>query len=355
MKLVKPRSTELDVNRYLGLLPELDELFHLIELMGDQGKVKLLGEVENSNRVFPLIGLVLGTEDKTAPTFSLFSGVHGLERIGSRVSLAYLRTFLQLLKWDRNTQEILQRSRFVLLPVINPVGMFLKRRSNGNGVDLMRNAPIQAENLSRFSLYGGHRISPRLPWYQGPSNAPMEYEAQVLCQFVKDEVFSSKLAISVDVHSGYGARDRFWFPYAKTRNPFKHLSEVFTLKSMLDQTYPNHIYKIEPQSNQYVTHGDLWDYLYEQHLNLEGNRLFLPFCLEMGSWLWVKKNFRQVFSILGVFNPIAQHRLQRTLRRHIHLFDFLHRAVQSPLSWAGLPATEKILIRKKALDLWYDD
>lgn len=355
MKLVKTLSTEFDVNRYIGLLPELDELFQLIELMGDRGKVKLLGEVQHSDRSFPLIGLVLGTEDKSAPTFSLFSGVHGLERIGTRVSLAYLRTFLHLLQWDKNTQDILQRSRFVLLPVINPVGMFLKRRSNGNGVDLMRNAPVKADKLSPFSLYGGHRISSKLPWYQGPDNHPMETEAQVLCQFVKEEVFGSELAISVDVHSGYGTRDRFWFPYAKTRNPFKHVSEVFALKTMFDRTYPNHIYKIEPQSNQYITHGDLWDYLYDQHLSTESNRLFLPFCLEMGSWLWVKKNFRQAFSILGVFNPIAQHRLQRTLRRHLHLFDFLHKAVQSHSSWAGIPAAEKMLIRKQALDLWYDE
>jgi Zinc carboxypeptidase len=330
VKLVKPITTEFDINRYTGLLPELDELFQLISLLGDRGKVKLLGEIEHSNRVFPLIGLVLGTEDKTAPTFGLFSGVHGLERIGSRVSLAYLRTFLNLMSWDKNTQDILNRSRFVLLPVINPVGMYLKRRSNGNGVDLMRNAPVMAENLSRFSLYGGHRISSKLPWYRGPSDSPMESESQILCQFVKDELFASQLAISVDVHSGYGTRDRFWFPYAKTRNPFKHLPEVFALKTMFDQTYPNHIYRIEPQSRQYVTHGDLWDYLYDHHLALEGNRLFLPFCLEMGSWLWVKKNIRQAFSILGVFNPIAP-------------------------SWAGLPASEKILLRKKALDCWYDD
>lgn len=355
MKLVKTLSTEFDVNRYIGLLPELDELFQLIELMGDRGKVKLLGEVQHSNRSFPLIGLVLGTEDKSAPTFSLFSGVHGLERIGSRVSLAYLRTFLHLLQWDKNTQDILQRSRFVLLPVINPVGMFLKRRSNGNGVDLMRNAPVKADKLSPFSLYGGHRISSKLPWYQGPDNHPMEHEAQVLCQFVKEEVFASQFAISVDVHSGYGTRDRFWFPYAKTRNPFKHVPEVFALKKMFDRTYPNHIYKIEPQSNQYITHGDLWDYLYDQHISTESDRLFLPFCLEMGSWLWVKKNIRQAFSILGVFNPIAQHRLQRTLRRHLHLFDFLHKAVQSPSSWAGIPAAEKMLIRKQALELWYDE
>lgn len=343
------------MSRFLGLLPELDELLDLSQMIGEFGSLKLLGEVRNGDRVFPLLGVILGTQDKSAPTFSLFSGVHGLERIGSQVSLSYLRTFLNLLQWDKNTQEILSKSRFVAFPIINPVGMFLKRRSNGQGVDLMRNAPVTAEKIHPLSLYGGHRISPKLPWYQGALNSPMEYEAQVLCQFVQEEVFPSKLAISVDVHSGYGAKDRFWFPYAKTRNPFKHLAEVFALKSMFDKTYPNHVYRIEPQSCQYVTHGDLWDYLYDRQQNQEGNRLFLPFCLEMGSWLWVKKNFRQAFSILGVFNPVAQHRLQRTLRRHLHLFDFLHRAVQSSKSWAENTLEEKAVLRKRALDLWYVD
>lgn len=355
MKLVKTTPTELDINRYLGLLPELDELFELSSMIGNFGSMKLLGEVRYGEHVFPLVGIILGSEDKTVPTFSLFSGVHGLERIGSQVSLSYLRTFLNLLQWDGHAQEILKRSRFVLLPVINPVGMFLKRRSNGQGVDLMRNAPVIAEKIHPLSLYGGHRISSKLPWYQGPINSPMEFEAQVLCQFVKEEVFPSKLAISVDVHSGYGAKDRFWFPYAKSRNPFKHIAEVFALKKMFDKTYPNHIYRIEPQSLQYITHGDLWDYLYDQHQTLDGNRLFLPFCLEMGSWLWVRKNFRQAFSILGVFNPVARHRLQRTLRRHLHLFDFLHRAVQSSKLWAELNGNEKIHLRKQALDLWYVD
>ena len=50
MKLVKPHSLSFDVTRYAGVLPELDELFELITIMGDKGKVKLLGEIEHSNK-----------------------------------------------------------------------------------------------------------------------------------------------------------------------------------------------------------------------------------------------------------------------------------------------------------------
>jgi len=353
LKSIQFSHADGDLSYFSGLLPELDELLELSPLIGGFGSLKLLGEVRSGEHVFPLLGVVLGTSDKSAPTFSVCAGVHGLERIGSQVSLSYLRTFLNFLQWDRGTQETLGKSRFVFFPIVNPVGMFLKRRSNGQGVDLMRNAPVSGEKISPFSLYSGHRISPRLPWYRGPLDSPMVYEAQVLCKFIQEEVFPSRFSINVDVHSGYGAKDRFWFPYAKTRSPFGHLAEVSSLKNLFDKTYPNHIYRIEPQSCQYVTHGDLWDYLYDLHKEQDSRKIFLPFCLEMGSWLWVRKNFRQAFSLLGVFNPVAKHRLQRTLRRHLHLFDFLHRAVNCSTVWTQLNDDERTQLQNQALKLWY--
>ena len=49
--------------------------------------------------------------------------------------------------WDETTRDLLERSRLVFMPLINPAGMYLKRRSNPNGVDLMRNAPIEGEEI----------------------------------------------------------------------------------------------------------------------------------------------------------------------------------------------------------------
>ena len=83
----------------------------------------------------------------------------------------------------------------------------------------------------------------------------------------------------MDCHSGFGFRDRIWFPYAHRRAP------------------------IEPQSQQYFAHGDLWDHLYMQSC-AQAQGIFLPLTLEMGSWLWVKKNPRQLFSRHGIFNPL---------------------------------------------------
>ncbi len=71
---------------------------------------------------------------------------------------------------------------------------------------------------------------------------------------------------------------------------------------IFEEAYAHHHYVFEPQSRQYLTHGDLWDYLYLKAAARPG-RMFLPMTLEMGSWLWVKKNPRQLFSRHGIFNP----------------------------------------------------
>ena len=89
---------------------------------------------------------------------------------------------------------------------------------------------------------------------------------------------------------------------------------------------------MEPQAQAYTIRGDLWDHLYDSYGEAHGDGVFVPLTLEMGSWLWVRKNPVQALSALGPFNPVVPHRLRRTLRRHLLLFDFLYRAVASPRS-----------------------
>lgn len=334
-------------------LPELTELERLIELAGNRARVKTVGHTQCGEWSFPLYVLSFGSQDPQAPCLGLFGGVHGLERIGTHVLLAYLRTMIELLSWDQNTRQLLEHTRVVFMPLINPGGMYLTTRSNPNGVDLMRNGPVHGEKMSPLALFAGHRLSPRLPWYRGAAGAPMEVEAQALCDVVREEIFRSKVAITVDVHSGFGTKDRLWFPYAKTKKPFALLPEMFAFKSLLDRTYPNHVYIVEPQSKQYTTHGDLWDYLYDEQRHQENAGTFIPLTLELGSWVWAKKNVRQIFSLLGAFNPLIPHRLQRTLRRHLLFFEFAHRAVFSPESWANLSRDRRDPLKRHALEFWY--
>lgn len=99
-----------------------------------------------------------------------------------------------------------------------------------------------------------------------------------------------------------------------------------------------------------MTHGDLWDYL---HRRIDGERSpFLPMTLEMGSWLWVRKNVRQLLRRDGLFNPSLGHRHSRVLRRHLPWFDFLLRAADSHARW--LPSGEMLEThRSAALARWY--
>lgn len=315
-------------------LPELLELETLRDQAGGLADVHLEAEVLYKQHAFPIWSFRFGNPDPSAPCVAFVGGVHGLERIGTNVVLSYLRTLMEMLRWDLGVQHLLSKGRLVFLPLLNPAGMYARRRSNANGVDLMRNAPIDAETKPNIALVGGHRISPVLPWYRGPLDAAMQQEAQTLVSFVEREVFPSRFAIALDLHSGFGLVDRVWYPYAYSKKPFDRADLMETLKQRLERALPNHNYVMEPQSQQYVTHGDLWDHLYLMHRARHPDHVLLPLTLEMGSWAWIKKNPRQAFSAMGIFNPILPHRIQRTLRRHHALLDFCLRAAVSHPNWA---------------------
>jgi hypothetical protein len=228
--------------------------------------------------------------------------------------------------------------------------MWLGTRANPNGVDLMRNAPVEGAEGVPY-LLGGQRISARLPWYRGRADAPMEAENLAVCQFVEEELLARDFSIALDCHSGFGIHDRIWFPYAHTAKPIAHLPEIHALRAIFDSTHPNHRYIFEPQSRQYLTHGDLWDYLY-QRACVQPGRTFLPLTLELGSWLWIKKNPRQLFSRRGMFNPLVEHRRQRVMRRQMAWLDFLSRAACSHARWIPSEALRRDHLTR-ALALWY--
>jgi hypothetical protein len=341
----------------LQRLPELVELQRLAAFAGNGFvRVEELVTVAYKDLSLPVLAFEFGSQDPKAPVFFLTGGVHGLERIGSRVILSYLKTLINLARWDHSTRQLLDRVRFSVVPIINPIGMYLGRRSNGQGVDLMRNAPVEADPGGRVGIVGGHRISNKLPWYRGPEGAPMEPESTALVNYFEEKFSKSESVIALDMHSGFGAVDRLWFPYARTTAPFPGIKEVYQLIQNLDSVYPHHIYKVEPQSANYTTHGDLWDYLYDRRKTALGST-FIPLTLELGSWSWIKKNPRQLFSAIGVFNPLLPHRTSRILRRHLHLLDFMLRAAAAPASWLKSvdPISSSEDVERLAKARWYRD
>ena len=335
-------------SEYNDMLPELLQLEQLINQAGPQLQVDVLARVPHMTHKLPVYALSLGAADPALPALALIGGVHGLERIGTQVVLAYLQTLLQRLRWDRTLQHTLEHCRLYFIPLLNPAGMANGWRANGNSVDLMRNAPVDCTEGAAW-LVGGQRLSRLLPWHRGKADR-MEAESQALVNFVKRELFTRPLSLVLDCHSGFGRTDRLWFPYARSRRqPIAHLAQMYRLRQQLFQAYPHQNYIFEPQSQHYLCHGDLWDYLYDAACQ-QGHDL-LPLTLEMGSWNWVRKNPFQLLSSLGMFHPIKPHRVKRVLRSHLILFDFLLSSVVSHRNWLPLP--DKLELTEQALALWY--
>lgn len=312
---------------------ELNQIHVLEKKAAKWGEVRHLADVKFQDNEFPIKAFLFGPEDKTLPTFVILGGVHGIEKVGTHISLYFLRSFLYQMSWDELLRERLKKTRLLFLPLVNPGGMYLNRRSNPNGIDLMRNAPIDSPNDVAF-LVGGHRYGSWLPWYRGAAGAKMEVESQTLVDFIEQECFGAQILQTLDIHSGFGRIDRLWYPYAKSRELFPERDHIRRFGRLLKKTNPYNVYRIERQSKTYTTHGDLWDYLFDQHYKEFGlKKTFLPWTLELGSWTWVKKNPRQIFQILGGFNPIMPHRYKRIMRRHVGLLEFFLRATGEWKSW----------------------
>ena len=324
------------------LLPELAQLERLIEHPALRHRV--LTTVED----LPIYELELGQSDGVAPTLLLVGGIHGNERIGSQILLAWLEHLLGRLAWDRHLQQMLSQVRIVLLPMVNITGLHQGTRCTAQGVDLMRNAPVEARGLHLWPL-AGQQLTRHLPWYRGTQLAT---ESQALIDSVQHARQRASIVLSMDLHSGFGMKDRLWFPYAGHRLPPPHLAEAVALCDLFNQTFPMHdFYRMEPQSINYTTHGDLWDYLYDEARQDDG-ALLLPFTLEMGSWLWLRKNPRQLFDRLGLFHPVLPHRLRRVLRRHWTLLDFLLRAAIEHEQWQP-DYQARFALHQIGVERWY--
>ncbi len=336
----------------------IKDLAKLGKMVKQDGPLKNLVEFETLSEIvfkgdhYPIYSFTIGSKSPDSPTLFITGGVHGIERVGAQLAWSLLKTTLDRLLWDRAHQELFEKIRLVFIPLVNPVGYSKFKRSNGNDVDLMRNSPVVAIDKTHF-LLGGQRLSKHLPWYQGEENVIEEENNALYVKFFKT-CRESKCVISVDFHSGFGMKDRLWFPFSYTKSPFDNLPEMYSLNRLFEQTHPYHVYRVEPQSKGYLLNGDIWDYFYLKLKEVNPTLIFLPLTLEMGSWIWVRKNPLQIFSKQGMFNPIKEHRLKRTYRRHNLLFDFLLKALYSNSVWSESDSQMRNKLQKMALDKWYE-
>lgn len=324
---------------------EIDTLKRLVAKHQNHFRHQSLLDLHYRGTPLSLTAIELGNQHH-CPTVLFVGGVHGVERIGAQVVLAFLNNLLNRLPWDTHLQQLLRHVRIAFLPVVNPVGFLRGSRGNGNNVDLMRNAPIDSEQPVTF-MVGGQTFSPKLPWYRGTK---VEAETQAVIDYVQTLQQSSSSLVCLDVHSGFGMVDHIWFPYAHSKQPFENAGYIYHLKQLFDKGYPHHgYYRFSPQNHFYQTHGDIWDYLSVAN---SSDSLFIPLTLEMGSWAWVRKNPRQIFNFPGYFNPQKPHRHDRILRRHLILMQFLMESAYANVL-EKLPAQSVMALNHDAQRIWY--
>jgi hypothetical protein len=95
-----------------SLLMHLPELVEIQRLAAHGGKglirVTELANVQHGGLSLPIHAFEFGSTSPEAPVFFLTGGVHGLERIGTRVIISYLKTLTQLASWDPTTRHLLE-------------------------------------------------------------------------------------------------------------------------------------------------------------------------------------------------------------------------------------------------------
>ena len=119
-----PPSTTVPEN----VLPELRALEKILEQGGPDLQVRVVREVSvASGASFPIYSIGIGNPSLGIPAVGFFGGVHGLERIGAEVVIAYLQNIVMRLRWDTTLHQQLEHVRLVFMPIVNPGGMWPPR------------------------------------------------------------------------------------------------------------------------------------------------------------------------------------------------------------------------------------
>lgn len=255
---------------------------------------------------------------KHAPLIT--SGVHGLETIGVRIHLDILSRLIDTKGRHYSPDLLAGKFGIYSIPILNPAGVAGLTRSNARGIDLNRNSGVEAEKALPF--FGGHKLSGRLPYFRGHTK---ERETRALFRFLKEDFLKrrKRVHLALDIHSGYGSENFFWWPYSYTSKPVFQERAFLKLAARLKERHK--MYRIEPMAMSYQTHGDLWDAaLLDFEAQKSKKSVFLPFTLEVGTWQEIRKNPRRLFNREAIFNPPRESRKAYLKAHRELLWDFLH-------------------------------
>ena len=283
------------VNKYLNLKGYNKKIFDLQKQYKEILQINEIGQSEENKeeKSYPVYILSNKQNKKKDKVLIISAGVHGNEHIGIVVLLNFIDYFL------KDKQEILKKLNIYFLPILNPWGVQNKKRTNINRVDLNRNGDI----LSRWPrpMYAGQKNSKYLPWFMGQRQ---QMESRIYLDFFKEDIFKSyKKIYLIDLHSGFGFKDHLWTPYAGLKKYPEDWQKYKKIKEKLFKEIDDNII-FKPSFKSYSIKGDLLDTLYRYfHKNKKNNQLFLPFCLEIGSWGHLLRYWGGHHGILDIFNP----------------------------------------------------
>ena len=83
-------------------LPELIELERILAEAPAQFSTEVSASISVDSLELPIYRIDVGNAPADRPALLLLGGVHGLERIGTQVVLAWLRSLANRLRWDEH-------------------------------------------------------------------------------------------------------------------------------------------------------------------------------------------------------------------------------------------------------------
>ena len=196
----------------------MDSFQRLLDDLQNFAQIQVHGYSHSKNIIF-LLCLWRWDPDPTAPVLGLFGGVHGLERIGSQVVLSLMNTFFANDFMGQSYSRDFRKMRLFYAFDQSPGEFFIKREAILRGVDLMRNAPVDAEGKSTW-LVGRSPPVHQTSMVQRSTGRRIASRIQSPAWSLPPKFFQSSRVLTVDFHSGFGNIDRLWLPYAKSTRPF---------------------------------------------------------------------------------------------------------------------------------------
>lgn len=145
-------------------------------------------------------------EDKNKPMTSLIANMHGDETAGRELMLSLAQKLVaSYAVGDQRISQILNHSRVLIMPSMNPDGFEMGRRGNANNVDLNRNFDDPVYGLSRnpqvetkavVALHNKYRPNLGLNFHGGTVcfNLPWDHKPNRPITFADDE-FMHEVAI----------------------------------------------------------------------------------------------------------------------------------------------------------------